>query len=468
MIPITSFKDRHVALFGLGGSGLSTARALVAGGCRVTCWDDSAERVKAAAAEGLQTADLESADWSAFSSLVLAPGVPLTHPVPHWTVDKAREAAIEVIGDVELFCRERRHVCPDAPLIAITGTNGKSTTTALIAHLLKVLGYDTQMGGNIGVPVLDLEPPVLSRYYVVECSSYQIDLAPTLDATVGIHMNLSPDHLDRHGSLENYASIKERLVAGAKLAVVGVDDRLSAVMADRLELSRKPVVRIAGERELPEGVYARQGELFEAADGAQTPVVSLAGINSLRGDHNGQNAAAAYSALRALNIPADHIAEAFKSFPGLHHRMEVVARHGRVLYINDSKATNADATARALSSFDRIYWIAGGRAKDGGIRDLEQYFPQVARAYLIGEAAEDFSRVVSNHRVPFTMCGTIDKAVEAASRDVATDGAAEIAVLLSPACASFDQFPNFEERGDAFVRAVRALEDIERANEEVA
>ncbi|MTI45430.1 UDP-N-acetylmuramoylalanine--D-glutamate ligase [Roseibium hamelinense] len=466
MIPITSFDNRHVALFGLGGSGMSTARALNAGGCRVTCWDDNAERVQQAAAGGLQTEDLKQADWSAFSALILSPGVPLTHPVPHWTVDKASDAGIEVIGDIELFCRERRHLCPDAPLIAITGTNGKSTTTALVAHLLNTLGFDTQMGGNIGVPVLDLEPPATGRCYVIECSSYQIDLAPTLDPSIGIHMNLSPDHLDRHGTLEHYASIKERLVAGSKLAIVGVDDRLSAMMADRLELAHKPVVRIAGERELPDGVYAYHGQIYEALDGTQREVASLSGINSLRGDHNGQNAAAAYSALKALNVGQADISEALKSFPGLHHRMEVIARHGRVLFINDSKATNSDAAARALSSFERIYWIAGGREKEGGIQALDEYFPRIAKAYLIGEAADDFAATLDGH-VDYEISGTVEEAVKSANRDVASDGAPEIAVLLSPAGASFDQFANFELRGKAFTEAVMAL-NRDKTSEEVA
>jgi len=464
MIPVTSFKGRHVALFGLGGSGMTTARALAAGGAQVTVWDDAPARVEAAAAEGLHAQDLREADWDGFAALVLAPGVPLTHPLPHWTVDRARDAGIEVIGDVELFCRERRKTCPEAPLIAITGTNGKSTTTALIAHLLKTLGYETQMGGNIGIPVLELKPPAPGRHYVVECSSYQIDLAPGLDPTVGIHMNLSPDHLDRHGSLERYAAIKERLVQGSGTAVVGVDDRLSAAIADRREMSEKPLWRIAGERELPEGVYARHGELFEAHDGAQVRVATLAGIDSLRGDHNGQNAAAAFAALRTLGIPAEQIAGALNSFPGLHHRMEVVARSGRILFVNDSKATNADAAARALASFSRIYWIAGGRAKAGGIAPLEEFFPRVAKAYLIGEAAEDFARTLDG-QVPFEISGTLDRAVADAAADAATDAASEMAVLLSPACASFDQYPNFEIRGDAFAEAVRALKMVVTSQE---
>jgi len=456
MIPVTTFKDRKVALFGLGGSGLATARALKAGGADVVCFDDNADRVEAAASEGLATRDLRDLDWTGVEALVLAPGVPLTHPAPHWSVVLARDTGVEIVGDVELFCRERRQLCQAAPLIAITGTNGKSTTTALITHLLKVLGRDVQMGGNIGTPVLELEPPQPGRHYVVECSSYQIDLAPTLDPTIGIHMNLSPDHLDRHGSMENYAAIKERLVAGSKVAIVGVDDLMSSSIADRLELARKPVCRIAGERELTSGLYARHGHLVEAKDGAQNEVALLGGIDSLRGDHNGQNAAAAFAALRALEIPAEKIAAALKTFPGLHHRMEVVAKRGRILFINDSKATNADAAARALSSFDRIYWIAGGRAKAGGISSLDEYFPRIAKTFLIGEAAGEFAKTLDG-RVPYKISGTLPQAVADAAAEAAEDEANEIAILLSPACASFDQFPNFELRGAAFVDAVRAL-----------
>lgn len=464
MIPVTTFANQTVALFGLGGSGLATARALKAGDANVVCFDDNTDRTAQAAGAGLQTQDLRTLDWSSVQALVLAPGVPLTHPLPHWSVDLARQAGVEVIGDVELFCRERRKLCPDAPLIAITGTNGKSTTTALISHLLSELGLDVQMGGNIGTPVLELEPPKPGRHYVVECSSYQIDLTPTLDADIGIHMNLSPDHLDRHGTIENYAAIKERLVAGAKVAIVGVDDRLSSAIADRLELARKPVCRIAGERELPEGIYARHGHLIEAHDASQTEMASFGSVDSLRGDHNGQNAAAAFAALRALDLPAADIAHALTTFPGLHHRMEVVARKGRTLFINDSKATNADAAARALSSFDRIYWIAGGRAKAGGISSLDEYFPKIAKTFLIGEAAEDFSKTLEG-RVPFKVSGTLQQAVEDAAAEAAEDGAEEIAILLSPACASFDQYANFELRGAAFVDAVRALPDAGNTQE---
>ena len=224
MIPVTTFKDKQVALFGLGGSGLATAQALVAGGARVTAWDDNPDSVAKAAGLGIGTGDLREADWTHFSAFVLSPGVPLTHPKPHWTVDLAKAAGVEIIGDVELFVRERRAQAAGCPFIAITGTNGKSTTTALIAHILKSSGRDTQLGGNIGTAIMTLDPPAAGRFYVVECSSYQIDLAPTLDPTVGILLNLTPDHLDRHGDMEHYAGIKERLVAASDTAIVGIDD----------------------------------------------------------------------------------------------------------------------------------------------------------------------------------------------------------------------------------------------------
>lgn len=466
MIPITCLSGKRVALFGLGGSGLSTAKALAAGGAHVVCWDDAEARTQTAKDAGLSVADLRNEDWSGFSALVLAPGVPLTHPAPHWTVEKARAAGVEIIGDIELFCRERRLVCPEAVLIAITGTNGKSTTTALIAHLLKTLGRDTEVGGNIGTPVFDLEPLEAGRHYVVECSSYQIDLAPSLDPTVGLHMNLSPDHLDRHGSIENYAAIKERLIAGSRIAVVGVDDEMSEAIASRQDLARMPVWRISAAGSLRDGIYAEWPALFEAHDGAAEKVADLSGIDSLRGQHNGQNAAAAFAALRALGIPAAEIAPALSSFPGLHHRMEMVARAGNILFVNDSKATNADAAARALSSFDRIYWIAGGKAKAGGITPLAEFFPKIAKAYLIGEAADAFAETLKG-KAEVEISGTLDKAVRDAARDAAQDPAAEVAVLLSPACASFDQYPNFEIRGTAFAEAVRSL-DIIRSSEEVA
>ncbi len=456
MIAAHSMLDKTVALFGLGGSGIATAKAIIAGGARVIAWDDNPESVARAQAAGIETSDLRLVDWKQFSSFVLSPGVPLTHPRPHWTVDLARAAGVEIIGDVELFVRERNLAGKNSPFIAITGTNGKSTTTALIAHIIKASGRDMQLGGNIGTAVMTLEPPADGRHYVVECSSYQIDLAPSINPTAGILLNLTPDHLDRHGTMQHYAEIKERLVAGSETAIVGVDDSFCAAIADRLERAGKPVIRISKRLPILNGYFADGATLYLAENGAKTAVASLQGIGSLRGEHNAQNALAAFAACRSVGLSADEINAGLKTFPGLAHRMEQVARQGRTLFVNDSKATNADAAAPALSSFPRIYWIAGGLPKEGGIASLSGFFPRIAKAYLIGEAAPQFAATLGE-AAPYEISGTIAAAVEHAARDAAGDGSQEAVVLLSPACASFDQFQNFEKRGEAFRSAVLAL-----------
>ncbi|MBO6902450.1 MAG: UDP-N-acetylmuramoyl-L-alanine--D-glutamate ligase [Rhizobiaceae bacterium] len=460
MIPARSFAGRKAALFGLGGSGLATARSLVAGGASVLAWDDNPESVAKARAEGIATGDLREARWSDFAALVLSPGVPLTHPKPHWTAELAHAAGVEIIGDIELFSRERRALAPQAPFIAITGTNGKSTTTALVAHIISASGRDCQMGGNIGRAVMTLEPPQADRYYVVECSSYQIDLAPSLDASVGLLLNLSPDHLDRHGSMDHYAQVKARLVENAETAVIGVDDDHSAAIAGRLAASGRRVVRISKHTQLEDGLFAEGAELYRATDGRREQIGSLAGITTLRGEHNAQNALGAVAACLAVGLEPDEISAGLASFPGLAHRMEPVARRGRVLFVNDSKATNSDAATPALSSFERVYWIAGGLPKEGGIEALRPFFGRIARAYLIGEAAPAFAATLGD-AVDFEISGTLNAAVHHAAADSSHDESAESVVLLSPACASFDQFRNFEVRGDAFRAAVLALQGVE-------
>ena len=459
MIPVTTFKGKTVALFGLGGSGLATALALSAGGADVIAWDDSAASVENASSAGIRTGDLRHLDWQAVDALVLSPGVPLTHPKPHWSAELARAAGVEIIGDVELFARERRAHAPDCPFVAITGTNGKSTTTALIAHILKSSGRDTQLGGNIGTAVLTLDPPKAGRFYVVECSSYQIDLAPTLDPSAGILINLTPDHLDRHGSMQHYADVKERLVAASDTAIVGVDDSHCTMIADRIERAGTKVVRISKRNVLADGIYADGTRLVLAQSGATRQIADLSAIQTLRGAHNAQNAAAAVAACLAVGLGEDEIRAGLVSFPGLKHRMQPVGRKGGTLFVNDSKATNADAAAPALSSFERIYWIAGGVPKEGGISSLAAFFPKIAKAYLIGEAAPEFAATLGA-AVPFDLSGTLERAVQDAAADAEKDGNGPVAVLLSPACASFDQYKNFEVRGDAFVRHVSALPDV--------
>ena len=459
MIPATTLKGKSVALFGLGGSGLATALALAAGGADVTAWDDSAASVENASAAGVKTGDLRALDWKTIDALVLSPGVPLTHPKPHWSAELANAAGVEIIGDVELFARERRVHAPDCPFIAITGTNGKSTTTALIAHILKASGRDTQLGGNIGTAVLTLDPPKAGRFYVVECSSYQIDLAPTLNPSAGILLNLTPDHLDRHGSMQHYSDVKERLVAGSKTAIVGVDDTYCEIIADRIERAGTKVVRISKRNVLADGIYADGARLILAQSGATREIADLSPIQTLRGNHNAQNAAAAVAACLAVGVSENEIRAGLASFPGLKHRMQPVGRKGDTLFVNDSKATNADAAAPALSSFERIYWIAGGVPKEGGIASLGSFFPKIAKAYLIGEAAPAFAATLGD-AVAHEMSGTLEKAVADAAADAEKDSGGPVAVLLSPACASFDQYKNFEVRGDAFVKHVSGVPGV--------
>ncbi|ERF83399.1 UDP-N-acetylmuramoyl-L-alanine--D-glutamate ligase [Bradyrhizobium viridifuturi] len=462
MIPVTSFAGKTVAVFGLGGSGLASCHALKAGGAEVIAADDNADNVARAAQAGFTTADLRTVSWVNFAALILTPGAPLTHPAPHWSVLKAREAGVEVIGDVELFCRERRRHAPNAPFVAITGTNGKSTTTALIAHLMKVAGYDTQMGGNIGTAILSLEPPRMGRVHVVEMSSYQIDLTPSLDPSVGILINISEDHIDRHGTLEHYAAVKERLVAGVQqggAAIVGVDDIWCRNIADRLDRAGNRVVRISVKNPLPDGLYVEHETIVRAQGAARSEIARLGGIGSLRGLHNAQNAACASACALAMDVASDVLQNGLRSFPGLAHRMEQVGRRGHVLFVNDSKGTNADAAAHALSSFADIYWIAGGKPKAGGITGLTEYFPRIRKAYLIGEAAAEFSGTLGAH-VPHEMSGTLEVAISSAARDAEVSGLSEAVVLLSPACASFDQYRNFEIRGNAFRDIVQALPGV--------
>jgi UDP-N-acetylmuramoylalanine--D-glutamate ligase len=456
---VTSFRGKKIALFGLGGSGLATPEALVAGGADVTAWDDNPDSVQKAADKGIGTADLHHADWSEFSAFVLSPGVPLTHPKPHWTVDLAHAAGVEIIGDVELFCRERRALAPDCPFIAITGTNGKSTTTALIAHILKSAGRDTQLGGNIGTAVLTLDAPQNDRFYVVECSSYQIDLAPTINPTAGILLNLTPDHLDRHGTMQHYADVKERLVAGSATAVVGDDDSYCSLIADRLEKAGVNVTRISRRHKLADGFYADGQKILRAAAGETEVIADLDGIQTLRGSHNAQNASAAIAACMAVGVSQEEIRAGLKSFPGLKHRMQPVGRRGSVTFVNDSKATNAEAAAPALSSYDRIYWIAGGLPKEGGIASLKPLYSRIAKAYLIGEAAPQFAATLGTD-VEYEISGTLENAVLHASNDAEKDDHTGAVVMLSPACASFDQFKNFEVRGDHFVTLVAKLDGI--------
>ncbi|HLL27112.1 MAG TPA: UDP-N-acetylmuramoyl-L-alanine--D-glutamate ligase [Xanthobacteraceae bacterium] len=468
MTPVTTFRGKTVAVFGLGASGLATCAALAAGGAKVVAWDDQPAKIDEAKAKGYAAEDLRALDWSAVTALVLSPGVPLTHPKPHWAAALASQHKVEIIGDIELFCRERRASVPNAPFVAITGTNGKSTTTALVAHILKSSGRDVAVGGNLGTPILSLPPPALHRTHVIECSSYQIDLAPTLDPTVGILLNITPDHLDRHGTMKNYAAVKERLVARSDTAVIAVDDEFTCAAAVRLEKSGQRVIRVSAEEELAEGFFLDETSIVHADKDGAVSVADLAGIGSLRGRHNAQNAATAIATALSLGVSPEAIRKGLFTFPGLAHRMEELGHKGKVLFVNDSKATNADSTEKALSSFaGGIFWILGGKEKEGGITSLKAFFPKIAKAYLIGEASDAFAATLEG-KVPYAKCGTLDVAVTKATEDAVQSKESHPVVLLSPAGASFDQFPNFEVRGDHFRALVRAIPGIKMLHEAAA
>jgi UDP-N-acetylmuramoylalanine--D-glutamate ligase len=390
-------------------------------------------------------------DFSRFACLVLAPGVPFAFQ-PHPVVKKAQEAGIEIICDIEILYRCH----PRGTVVGITGTNGKSTTTALAGHILNQCGVPAVIGGNIGVPVLDMSLPPENGALVLELSSFQLDLCPTFSPQIAVHLNLTPDHLDRHGTEEAYAAAKLRLFRGKGDAVIGIDDRASRrILQSVSEAGGRRIYPLSVKTPLEKGAYVENGVLFDAMDHAPEAMFTL-NAPGLRGLHNQQNAAVAYVVARLLGCAPEAIAAAMQTFPGLKHRQFLVRTINAIAYINDSKATNADAAARALESYDDIYWIAGGKAKAGGLEGLQKYKDRIRHTFLIGAAAQDFARWLTAQAMPFTISATLERAVQDA-HEMAQD-AGRGTVLLSPACASYDQFRSFEERGDVFARLVHALQ----------
>lgn len=468
MIPITEYKGRDVAVFGLARTGLAAARALSAGGARVHAWDDHDGTRAKAAAEGVPVSDINAQDWRLFAALVLSPGVPLTFPEPHRVVTLADAVGVPVLGDIELFARAV-NVLPASQrpkTIGVTGTNGKSTTSALIAHILNEAGKDVRLGGNIGEAVLDLAPLHAGAYYVLELSSFQLDLTYSLRLDVAVWLNTAPDHIDRHGDMAHYAAAKRRVFANqgaGDWAVVGVDDIHGAAACTELtRAAAQHVAAISSGQVLGRGVSALGEHLIDALHGRSETVADLTQAPALAGRHNAQNAAAAYAAARALGVDPRIIAQALKTFAGLPHRLERAGTIAGVRFINDSKATNANAAAQALAVYPRVYWIAGGVPKDGGIEELAAFFPRMARAYLIGQAAGDFADVLRG-KVNVVMAGHLEAAVKQAYSDARASGEPHPVVLFSPACASYDQFRSYEDRGDQFKALVAALSEPLRA-----
>ncbi len=458
-IDLSGCIDGPVAVLGLGKSGLASATALLAAGIETWAWDDTAAARDRATAAGVTCRDLASADLGAdldrVTTLVLSPGIPHTHPAPHPVVTRARAAGCEILCDIELLARAQ----PAATRVGITGTNGKSTTTSLIGHLLADGSRPVEVGGNLGTPALALAPLDAAGVYVLELSSYQLELLPQTSFDVAVLLNISADHLDRHGGEAGYIAAKQRIFAGQSrgaTAIVGIDDDASREVAKAIgATSAARLVPISGGSVTAGGVYSDGTTLIDDRDGDQLPVAALAGLPALPGSHNAQNAAAATAAAAALGMAREAIGAGLASYPGLAHRQQLVATAGDIRFVNDSKATNADAAARALACYDAVMWIAGGRAKEGGLDALSPFFARIREAFLIGEAA-----VAMDGQLPDTVarqhCGDLDTAVAAATaaaRKLAATGT-PVVVLLSPACASWDQFSSFEARGDQFIAAV--------------
>jgi len=465
VIPARGHAGERVAVLGLGRSGLAAARALRAGGAEALCWDDGAAARERAAAEGFALVDPTAPGaLDGVTTLILSPGIPHLYPAPHPGVAAALAAGVPVDNDIGLFFRaldvggwDRFETVPR--IVAVTGSNGKSTTAALIAHVLEVAGRPVQLAGNIGRGVMDLDPPGESAVVVLELSSYQTELARALTPDIAVFTNLSPDHLDRHGGMGGYFAAKRRLFAegGPDRAVIGVDEPEGRFLAGQLATAPADdrVLRVSASGARLEGpgwtVCARKGHLAERRKGRQVASWDLRGARGLPGAHNHQNACCAWAVARALGMGPREIGAALESFAGLPHRSQIVAERGGVTFVNDSKATNVEAAARALAAFDRVRWICGGLEKEGGLDGLRAHLARVAKAYVIGREADAFAMRLGTGVVA-EVCGTMARAVAAAVAEAAPGET----VLLAPAAASFDQYDSFERRGEDFIACVRA------------
>ncbi|MZR12833.1 UDP-N-acetylmuramoyl-L-alanine--D-glutamate ligase [Maritimibacter sp. DP07] len=463
MIPVRGYEGERVAVLGLGRSGLATAHALAAGGATPLCWDDGAEARARAEAAGLTLHDLTRREaFDGVAALITSPGIPHLYPEPNRHILRALHAGIPVDNDIGLFFRslgsgEWDEMDQPPRVIAVTGSNGKSTTAALIHHVLEAAGRPTQLAGNIGRGVLDLDPPRDGELIVLELSSYQTELARALTPDVAVFTNLTPDHLDRHGGLGGYFAAKRRLFAegGPDRAVIGVDEPEGLFLAGQLAMGPGDdrVIRVSVNEKLTGPgwlVHARKGFLSETRKGKQVGAIDLRAVPALPGTHNHQNACAAYAACRTLGLSPKVVEQGFASFAGLPHRSQIVAEANGVRYVNDSKATNVDAALKALMAFDNIRWIVGGLQKEGGLAALAPGLANVTKAYVIGREAEAFARDLGD--VEAEVCTEMQVAVAAAMSEAAPGDT----VLLAPAAASFDQYDNFEQRGDDFVARVRA------------
>jgi len=454
MITPFPFANKRVAVLGLGKSGRTAALALQRAGAQVQAWDDQLDARLNAEKEGVSLGDLYSIDWTSIDELVLSPGIPHHYPAPHPVVAKAKAAGVFPISDIEVLYRTH----PEATYVGITGTNGKSTTTTLVAHMLKASGKRVEVGGNLGIPVMEFDPLSAGDIYVLEMSSYQLDITPSIHFHGAILLNITPDHLERHGGLDGYVEAKKQIfrhMTSHDQAFVGMDDPLSVSIAESLAV---PVMPFSVHKSVSHGLYVDKGWLVDGRHGNPITVLDLGELTTLRGAHNWQNALAAYGLVTFLGVAPEVCKEALKTFPGLAHRQQMIARWENILFVNDSKATNADAVAQALETYkdETIYWLVGGRQKEGGIATLGAFFPYIHHAFLYGEARDAFE-VTLKGQVPYTLAKDLKEAVLAAVKQARQENIGDGVVLLSPACASFDQFKSFEERGDAFVNCVNEI-----------
>ena len=463
MIEVQGVAGQRIAVLGLGRSGLSAARALRAGGAQVLAWDDNPAAREVALSEGFEVQDLSGASvFDDIAALIVSPGIPHLYPQPNKIVANALDAGVPVDNDIGLFFRslavaEWANYDQPPKVIAVTGSNGKSTTSALIAHVLEEVGRDVQLAGNIGRGVLDIDPPGDGGVVVLELSSYQTELARALTPDVAVFINLTPDHLDRHAGLGGYFAAKRRLFAegGPDRAVIGVDEAEGLFLAGQLAEGRSDdrVIRVSANRKLSGpgwSVFARKGFLSEYRKGKQAGSIDLRHIKGLPGAHNHQNACAAYAAVRTLGLAPKVIERAFHTFGGLPHRSQLIGEKDSVSFVNDSKATNVDSALKALLAFENVRWICGGLAKEGGLSALAPGFAHVTKAYVIGRDAAEFALHLEGLEV--AVCTTMEHAVAQAMAD-AKPGET---VLLAPAAASFDQYDNFEKRGEDFIRQVKS------------
>ncbi|HWT09652.1 MAG TPA: UDP-N-acetylmuramoyl-L-alanine--D-glutamate ligase [Roseomonas sp.] len=448
--PFTPFRGARIAVVGLGRAGLPAALRLAEWGAEVEAWDDGEAARRAAEDAGLTVHDPREGRFRA-DALLLSPGIPHRLPRPHPAARAAEAAGAPILCDAEFLYRAVLAAHSSARFVGVTGTNGKSTTTALIQHVLASAGRPAQVGGNLGPAALGLKMLGSEGVYTLEMSSYMLERIATLRFNVAVMLNLSPDHLDRHGDMAGYAAAKARIFArqtDQDVAVLGQDDAATAAMGHGLKAR---VVPVSGLSRQMGGIWA-EGRLLRDEGGA---ILDLDQAPNLPGSHNAQNAAAAAAACFALGLPRDAVAAGLATYPGLPHRQERAAEARGVVFVNDSKATNADSTARALASYDRVVWIAGGEAKEGGIESLVPFFPRIAKAFLIGRDAPVLAKTLAAHGVAHEVAGTLDAAMPAAAA-AAFAGAAPV-VLLSPACASWDQFTGFDARGDRFRDLARAI-----------